>query len=96
MEGGGRDGRDGRGVDTFARWHHLLGISKNYNVFIIPFCAFKIASPFKGSHAHSSKYPPKRGGKGMEWEGKEEETKGKEKGKERKEKGRERKEKEGE
>ena len=33
---GGWKGRIGRGVDTVERWRHLLGVNRNYNIYIIP------------------------------------------------------------
>ena len=62
-------GRSGRGVDTFERWRHLLGVNRNYNIYIIPIYGLKLASPFQGVNAPTVQIFP-REGKGRGWKGK--------------------------
>ena len=64
-------GRSGRGVDTFERWRHLLGVNRNYNIYIIPIYGLKLASPFQGVDAPTFQISPMegKGGEGKEREG---------------------------
>ena len=78
-------GRNGRGVDTFERRRHFLGVNRNYNIYIIPIYALKMASPFQGFDAPTVQISSREGkgmggrggkGKGMEGWGRDGEWKG--------------------
>ena len=77
-------GRKRRGIDTFERWRHFLGVNRNCNIYIIPIYALKMAPPFQcvdsptvqifpreGDGGRGGKGKVGKGGKGREGKGRE-------------------------
>ena len=60
--------RNGRGIDTFGRLPHFLGVNRNYTIYIIPIYSLKLASPFQAVDAPTFQiFPRGGGGKEREW-----------------------------
>ena len=66
LVGMGWAGKGGRGVDTFEWWRHLIGVYRDYSIYII-LLSLKLASPSYAADAPSFEISPSGGRRRGKW-----------------------------